>query len=158
MDNHRTPSGLQPLPAIGSIVMVEDATRIGPRLRGERRRAGLSHARLAQLTGLSKTYLVRLETDPASNPSLEVLHRIADALDVTVADLVGTPRVQFEPGDAPIPPSLRAFADQAELSQRELRTLASIRWRKGEEPQTQERWRFILDSLRASRQLDERRD
>ena len=137
--------------------MDEDATRIGPRLRSERTRSGLSHARLAQLTGLSKTYLVRLETDPASNPSLEVLHRIADALDLTVADLVGA-RVQFEPDDAPIPPSLRAFADEAKLSQRELRTLASIRWRKGEEPQTPERWRFILDSLRASRQLDERHD
>ena len=90
--------------------MDEDATRIGPRLRSERTRSGLSHARLAQLTGLSKTYLVRLETDPASNPSLEVLHRIADALDLTVADLVGA-RVQFEPDDAPIPPSLRAFAE-----------------------------------------------
>ena len=135
--------------------MAEDATRIGPRLRAERSRAGLSHARLAQLTGLSKTYLVRLETDPSSNPSLEVLHRIAEALDITVADLVGA-QTRFEPDDASIPPSLRAFADQAKLSQRELRTLASIRWRKGEEPQTEERWQFILQSLRASRQLDER--
>lgn len=140
------------------MAMAEDATRIGPRLRAERTRAGLSHARLAQLTGLSKTYLVRLETDPTSNPSLEVMHRIADALDITVADLIAVPRVQFETDDAPIPPSLRAFADQAKLSQRELRTLASIRWRKSEEPQTEERWRFILDSLRASRQLDERHD
>jgi XRE family transcriptional regulator of biofilm formation len=138
--------------------MAADATRIGPRLRAERTRAGLSHARLAQLTGLSKTYLVRLETDPSSNPSLEVLHRIADALDITVADLIAAPRVQFEAADASIPSSLRAFADQAKLSRRELRTLASIRWRKGEEPQTEERWRFILDSLRASRHLDERHD
>jgi transcriptional regulator with XRE-family HTH domain len=135
--------------------MAEDATPIGPRLRAERTRVGLSHARLAQLTGLSKTYLVRLETDPASNPSLEVLHRIAEALDITIADLLASPRVQFDPDDAPVHPSLRAFADQAKLSQREFRTLASIRWRKGEEPQTEERWRFILNSLRASRQLDE---
>jgi XRE family transcriptional regulator of biofilm formation len=155
MDNRWVPLGVQPLPALNSIGMAADATRIGPRLRAERTRAGLSHARLAQLTGLSKTYLVRLETDPASNPSLEVLHRIADALDITVADLIGAPQTQFEPDDATIPPSLRAFADQAKLSQREIRTLASIRWRKGEEPQTEERWRFILDSLRASRQLDE---
>ena len=138
--------------------MADDATPIGPRLRLERTRVGLSHARLAELTGLSKTYLVRLETDPASNPSLEVLHRIADALDITVADLIGAPRVQFEPDGASLAPSLRAFADQAKLSQRELRTLASIRWRKGEEPRTGERWRFILDSLRASRQLDEHND
>jgi XRE family transcriptional regulator of biofilm formation len=136
-------------------VEVEDANRIGARLRAERTRAGLSHARLAQLTGLSKTYLVRLETDRASNPSLEVIFRIAEALDITVADLIGIPRVQFDPHDAPLSPSLRAFADQVELSERELRTLASIHWRRGEEPQTEERWRFIRDSLRASRQLDE---
>jgi XRE family transcriptional regulator of biofilm formation len=138
--------------------MAEDAAPIGPRLRAERTRVGLSHARLAQLTGLSKTYLIRLETDPASNPSLEVLHRIAEALDITVADLISAPRVQFKPDDAPLPPSLRAFADQAKLSQRQLRTLASIRWRKGEEPQTDERWRFILNSLQASRHLDEPND
>jgi XRE family transcriptional regulator, master regulator for biofilm formation len=135
-----------------------DPTAIGPRLRAERTRAGLSHARLAAQTGLSKTYLIRLETDPSSNPSLEVLHRIADALDITVADLIGAPAVRFEPDEANIPPSLRAFADSAELGQRELRTLASIRWRKGEEPQTEERWRYILDSLQASRHLDERDD
>src|SRR5438552_11995953 len=103
--------------------MAADAAHVGPRVRAERTRAGLSHARLAQLTGLSKTYLVRLETDPTSNPSLEVLHRIADALDITVADLIAAPRMQFEPDDAAIAPSLRAFADQAKLSQRQLRTL-----------------------------------
>src|SRR5207248_5986640 len=104
--NRRVPRGVQPLPTLDSIGMAADATRIGPRLRAERTRAGLSHARLAQLTGLSKTYLVRLETDPASNPSLEVLHRIAEALDITIADLIASPRVHFEPDDARIPPSL----------------------------------------------------
>jgi transcriptional regulator with XRE-family HTH domain len=134
--------------------MARDTTLIGDRIKAERTSSGLSHARLAELTGLSKTYLIRLETDPASNPSIEVLHRIAEALDLTVADLIGAPRVRFETDDAEIPPSLKAFADTAQLTQREFRTLASIRWRKGEEPQTPERWRFILDSLRASRQLD----
>src|SRR5947208_13218948 len=110
--------------------MAADATQVGPRLRAERTRAGLSHARLAALTGLSKTYLIRLENDPTSNPSLEVLHRIAEALDITVADLVGAPSLRFDPDEAEIPSSLRAFADSARLSQRELRTLASIRWRK----------------------------
>lgn len=134
--------------------MPRDTTRIGDRIKAERASSGLSHARLAALTGLSKTYLIRLETDSASNPSLEVLHRIADALDLTLADLIGAPRVRFDTDDAEVPPSLKDFADTAQLNQREFRTLASIRWRKGEEPQTPERWRFILDSLRASRQLD----
>lgn len=133
----------------------EPTDRGNRRLREERQKAGLSLARLAEMSGVSRTYLLKLETDEASNPSLEVLRRLADALDITVADLLGTPRMEFDLGDVEIPQSLRAFADETELAPKELRMLASIRWRKGEEPRTSERWRFILDSLRASRQLDE---
>jgi XRE family transcriptional regulator of biofilm formation len=125
------------------------------RLREERRNAGLSLARLAEMSGISRTYLLKLEKDEASNPSLEVLRRLADALDITVADLLGTPPMQFELDDAALPQSLRAFADETQLAPKELQMLASIRWRKGQEPKSSERWRFILDSLRASRQLDD---
>jgi transcriptional regulator with XRE-family HTH domain len=109
------------------------------------------------MTGLSKSYLVRLETDAGSNPSLEVLHRIAEALDTTVADLLGRAPVRIEPNELQIPSSLRAFADEAGLSSRDLQMLASIRWRKGEEPQSPERWRYVLNSLRMSKQLDDRK-
>lgn len=125
------------------------------RLRAERRRAGLSLARLAEETGMSKTYLLRLETDDAANPSLDVLTRVASALDVTVADLLGAPATRFVADEADVPPSLRVFADQESLSPSEFEQLASIRWRRGETPSTPERWQFILNSLRASRQFDD---
>jgi transcriptional regulator with XRE-family HTH domain len=133
----------------------EESANARDRIRQARRRTGLSLAQLAGMTGLSKSYLVRLETDPTSNPSLEVLRRIADALDITIADLIGAPKLEFSVEDADVPPALRAFADEARLTKRELDMLASIRWRKGEEPRTRERWRFILDSLRASRTFDD---
>lgn len=128
------------------------------RLKRQRGRAGLSLAELAQSTGISKAYLVRLESDPVANPSLDILRRIALALDTTIADLVGAPSLQFSTEDAAIPASLRAFADEVGLPSRELQMLASIRWRKGEEPKTAARWRYVLDSLRASRSLDADRD
>lgn len=128
----------------------------GPRLRAERLNAGLSLARLAELTGLSKGYLQRLESEP-SNPSLQVLKQIADALDLTIADVLGAPRMRFEPNPEAIPASLRRFADDQKLSDSEIRQLASIRFRKGEEPHTSQRWRFILDSLKASRSLETER-
>lgn len=131
---------------------------LGQRLKRQRARARLSLAELAESTGISKTYLVRLESDTTANPSLDVLRRIAQALDTTVADLVGSPAIQFDEQEATISPSLRAFADEAELPMRELQMLASIRWRKGEEPRTSARWRYVLDSLRASRSLDADRD
>ena len=134
-----------------------DELRVGERIRAERERSRASLAKLADMTGLSKSYLVRLETDAASNPSLEVLYRIAEALDTTVADLLGHAPVRIEPNELPIQSSLRAFADEAGLSTRDLQMLASIRWRKGEEPQTPERWRYVLNSLKMSKQLDDRK-
>jgi transcriptional regulator with XRE-family HTH domain len=130
--------------------------RVGARIRAARRGAGLSVARLAQETGVSKTYLLRLENDADANPSLDVLRRVADALDLTIADLVGTAPARFVAAERDYPPSLLSFADEQRLSQAELELLGSIRWRKGEVPMTPERWRFVLDSLRASRELDRR--
>jgi transcriptional regulator with XRE-family HTH domain len=135
-----------------------DLPFVGTRIRDERTKAGMSLATLAQMTGLSKTYLVRLETDETSNPSLDVLHRIAEALDITVADLLGRSRLVYDAdSDEGIPPSLRAFADEEGLSEAETRTLQSIRWRHGDEPKTPERWRFVYESLNASREIDRRR-
>jgi transcriptional regulator with XRE-family HTH domain len=134
--------------------MSDSEWKIGPRLRQERQRADLSLAQLAGITGLSKTYLVKLETEAGSNPSLEVLRRIAEALDLTVADLVGAPPLHGIPDDYEVPTSLKAFAEQAGLSRHEVETLASIRWRKADRPQHPERWRYIYDSLKASKVFD----
>jgi transcriptional regulator with XRE-family HTH domain len=124
-------------------------------LRKQRARAGLSFAELSSVTGISRPYLVRLENDSDANPSLDVLHRLAEALDVTIAELVGRPAVTIDTDSIEIPSTLRAYADEVGLPRQELVTLASIRWRRGEEPQTTERWRFLRDSLRASRTFDQ---
>ena len=133
--------------------MPEDPDALRATLRRQRERAGLSLAQLSAATGLSKSYLVRLETQP-SNPSLSVLDRIGSALGVTVADLLGTPPLTDEGGHPELPESLRRFAAEDGLGPSELRTLASIRFRRGEEPRTVERWRYIWTSLEVSRSLD----
>ena len=133
--------------------MPDEPDELRARIRRERERAGLSLAGLATATGLSKSYLVRLETQDA-NPSLAVLGRIADALGVTVADLLGTPSVA-DAGEAPVPPALAALAKELRPSRADVRMLASIRFRAGEEPRTLERWRYIWNSLQLSRRLDE---
>ena len=135
--------------------MVERPWDIRERLRQERTQAGLSQAQLAAATGLSKTYIVRLETDSSANPSLEVLGRLAEALDMTIADLIGTPRLQFELNEAAIPVSLKRYAAEVQLPRTELRTLASIRWRRGEEPQTSKRWDYIRQQLRISKTVED---
>ena len=133
--------------------MPPDSEQLGEHLRRERDKAGMSLAQLAEATGISKPYLVRLENEP-SNPSLQILGRIAEALDVTVADLLGAPRYRLDEDSVEVPPLLRAFADEEGLSSREVRTLASIKFRKGDEPRSKERWAYIYNSLRLSRGLD----
>lgn len=134
--------------------MLEQEWEIGPRLRAERHGADLSLAQLATMTGVSKTYLLKLETGKDANPSLEVLRRIAEALDLTVADLVGAPPLRGVPDDYDVPSTLKAFADEVGLSRHEVETLASIKWRRAEQPRTPDRWRYIYDSLKASKVFD----
>jgi transcriptional regulator with XRE-family HTH domain len=136
--------------------MAFDPKALGRRVREEREKAGLSLSRLAELSGLSKAYLVRLENQ-VGNPSVEVVAQIAEALDLTVADLVGGPVIRFVGDDSDVSPSLRAFADQARLSSSDVTMLASIKWREGEQPQTADRWQYVYQSLQMSREIDKER-
>jgi transcriptional regulator with XRE-family HTH domain len=136
--------------------MAFDPRALGRRVREEREKAGLSLAQLAEAAGLTKAYLVRLENQ-AGNPSVEVVAQIAEAFDLTVADLVGGPVIRWVGDDSDVSPSLRAFADEAKLSSNDVAMLASIKWRDGEQPLTLERWQYVYRSLRMSREIDKER-
>lgn len=141
---------------VGSVqwsVTAFDAETVGRRIREEREKAGLSLSQLAGRSGLTKAYLVRLENQ-GGNPTVEALAAIADALELTVADLLDRPRLVIDEAELDIPASLRAYADEYGATSADVQQLASIHWRQGERPRTVERWRFIHDSLRASRSLE----
>lgn len=59
---------------------------LGQRIRGLRKRLGVSQEELADRAGVHWTYLARTERG-AQNPTLENLHAIAQALGVSLADL-----------------------------------------------------------------------
>jgi transcriptional regulator with XRE-family HTH domain len=131
--------------------------QIGRRVRFEREKAGFSLSKLASLSGVSKTYLVKLENH-RTNPSLQVLGQIAEGLDITVADLVGGPRFRYQANEDTVPPSLLAFAEEEGLTDAEIITLSSIRFRQGDQPSSKKRWRYIYNSLTVSRSLDSNDD
>lgn len=137
--------------------MAIDPGVIGRRVREERSKARLSLSQLASISGLTKAYLVRLEKGTA-NPSVEVVAQIAEALDLTAADLLGGPVIRFVGDESEVPPSLRAFAEEAHLSSSDVTMLASIRWRDEQPPRTTERWRYVYRSLLMSREIDEEAD
>lgn len=124
----------------------------GDRIRRYREDAGYSLSQLAVEAGVSKGYLWSLEKAPDKRPSAETLYAIAEALGVTMSDLLGRRLLAMPPTD--IPDSLREFADAKGLPENDVQMLAGIEFR-GVRPQSRERWEHIYNAIRISRALDE---
>ena len=65
----------------------EEKRAFGARIRAERTRCGMSQRQLALMTGTSRSYLWKIETG-AADVGIDVLIRIAKALDVHARDLI----------------------------------------------------------------------
>lgn len=55
-----------------------------------RKKKNITVYRLSKITGIARTYLLELENNQKFNPSLSVMHQIANALDVKIDDLFYT--------------------------------------------------------------------
>jgi transcriptional regulator with XRE-family HTH domain len=119
---------------------------LAKKIREERKKAGLTLDQLADKAGLSKTYLWELEQDEdgVKRPSADVVLKIANALSLTIADLMGLPTVKVQKETVSLPKSLIEFRDQQQLmgnklSDKDLRELAGMSFRGGQ-PRTAEDW------------------
>ncbi len=65
--------------------------RIAANIRALRTARNLTQAQMAKLSGLPRATWQHLESD-AANPTLQVVHRVALALQVTVEELISPPR------------------------------------------------------------------
>lgn len=61
---------------------------LGKRVRKLRLEKGLSLSELSQASGVAKSYLSTLERNIQSNPSIQLLDKIAVALDISLEQLV----------------------------------------------------------------------
>ena len=61
--------------------------RIACNLRQQRAKQKISQEKLAELTGISQQFICSIETEK-TNPSIEVMLKISEALGVTLNDLV----------------------------------------------------------------------
>jgi transcriptional regulator with XRE-family HTH domain len=126
---------------------------LGGRLKQLRSELGLTQAEVARRAGVSAPYLSELEGGHGRRPSGEVLLRLAEALGVTIAELLGR---ELRPPDdqGQVTPSLEEFARDRGLGSADVKMLASIRFR-GEPPRTPRRWAMIYDAIVASRTFDD---
>ncbi len=67
--------------------MAHVQAQFGERLRGVRQERGISQEKLAELAGLHRTYVSSIERGER-NVSLVNIERLADALGVTMAELM----------------------------------------------------------------------
>jgi transcriptional regulator with XRE-family HTH domain len=120
------------------------------RLRDEKR---LSQAALARQAEVSPAYLSELEGGQGKRPSGQVLMRLAKALGVTIAEVLGE---SVRPGDLAVEPdpSLLEFAKERNLPPSDVEMLAAIRFR-GDPPRSSRRWAMIYDTIVSSQMLDD---
>jgi transcriptional regulator with XRE-family HTH domain len=74
---------------------VKDERTFGERLRETRVKAGLSQSDLEEISGIPKARLSRYENGHVA-PSIQTLERLAAALNVSEASLLGDPRAILE--------------------------------------------------------------
>lgn len=134
--------------------MTEEKQKLGARLRARRQAAGLKLTELGARANVSVGYLSELEQDAQQNPTLDVLLRIAKALNTTIADLLGEPEVRARlPSLDVVPEGLlqlmkeyRSHGDP--LDPDTITWLAHAQFR-GEKPRTKDDFASLLRSFRA---------
>ncbi|MDP7035594.1 MAG: helix-turn-helix domain-containing protein [Planctomycetota bacterium] len=126
-------------------------TDIGRKVQALRRSRDITLPQLARNAEVSKGYLYQLEEGQTGNPSIDVLYKLAGALDLTVADLLGEAKTNRKLPDQ-VPNSLNDFIRQKKrekdpLSEPEVQMLAGIELR-GRRPSTAKDWEYIFESIK----------
>jgi transcriptional regulator with XRE-family HTH domain len=126
---------------------------LAQRIREAREAADLTLEELAERAEVSKTYVWELEKDEAGEkkPSAEILLRIANALSVTLAELLGLPTVRVKEKKTVLSRSLVEFKKRMDdlgksLSEEDLQELASMSFRGGR-PRTADEWHDLYFTL-----------
>lgn len=117
-----------------------NAMELGRQVQIKRREKNLSQAELGNLVGISRNYVSLIERGEAENISMKIVNQLAVALGASPSELTG------ESLPVMIPPSLREFALEQNLSYEVIDKLARIP-RRGKEPQTAKEWKILYDLI-----------
>ncbi len=120
---------------------------IGKYVKEFRLHKGWTLAKLSSESGVSKPYLSQIENTPNKQISAEKLYQIANALEVTMSQLMGKEIVLNRQAD--VQPSLLAFAEKAELHDDHIQMLANIKYR-GKQPSSEEEWEKLYLAIKTS--------
>ena len=133
-----------------------DLEKLGSTIRFYRQGKGWSLGDLSERAKVPKAYISDLENGAAGKPNIQYVFNIAEALDVTLDDLVrgATAKIQrakrrsaadLPPGLAELQEDLK-FSDEP-LSDDDVEMLAQVNFR-GNRPKDKEGWRFVHQAIK----------
>ena len=127
---------------------------IGDNIKKYREVQGITLPDLAIRAGVSKAFLWEIESGKSKRPGAEVLFKIADALGVTIAHLMGRePQKEIQNLIEPeVNEGLRAFINERKrqghsLDPEEIKSLSFVQLRGGR-PATKEQWALVYGMLK----------
>ena len=129
---------------------------LGQRVRTLRTEKQITLPELAERAGLSKGLLSKLENNDENNPSIETLYKIAEALDVTLADILESEQAQIkrivpeEPLDWQKGLISYLKSQGKEPDQDILNAMYVLRNRKAARHADLEQWKFLYTSIENS--------
>lgn len=107
---------------------------LGERIKELRTEQNMSISELAEKAGVAKSYLSSIERNKQTNPSIQFIEKISDALDVSVNDLL------YDAGDVKIEDLDKEWLEivleamQSGVSKREFKEFLEFnKWRKEQE-------------------------
>ena len=127
---------------------------IGANIKRYREIQGHTLPDLAVRAGVSKAFLWEIESGKSKRPGAEVLLKIADALEVTIAHLLDRAPDSGNRGliEPEINDGLRAFINERKRQKRplepeEIKSLSFVQL-KGGRPNTRDQWALVYGMLR----------
>jgi len=123
----------------------ERSPEIGKRVKKLRDELGWSYSELARKSGVSRSYLYRIEAGKSS-PTEDKLRSIANALGVSITDLLEGAKATAE---IDMSETLRSFVLKENLPPADVEMLAKLKYR-GKQPTTEEQWRILYRVIKAT--------
>ncbi len=120
------------------------------RIRQLRREQRITLTALADKAGISRGYLSEIENERATDPSAAVVRSIAEALGTSIAVLMEEDPTIVAPE---IPESLRCAQEKFGIPERDLPSLAAVKFRNYQ-PVTPEDWQYLYESIKRSMPRD----
>ncbi len=117
-----------------------NAMELGRQVQAKRKEKNLSQTELGDLVGISRNYVSMIERGEAENVTMKIVNQLAIALGSSPSELTG------ESVPVMIPPSLREFALEENLSYEIIDKLARIP-KRGKEPKTAEGWKALYNLI-----------